>query len=59
MIAANRVDAGQGFEAADNALSLYWADGTCELARASKPVIATQLIEQLAARYHAVRGAHA
>jgi phosphopantothenoylcysteine decarboxylase/phosphopantothenate--cysteine ligase len=59
MIAANRVGPGQGFEAADNALSLYWADGTLELARASKTLIAAQLIEQLAARYRAARGARA
>ncbi|MET0330690.1 MAG: bifunctional phosphopantothenoylcysteine decarboxylase/phosphopantothenate--cysteine ligase CoaBC [Dyella sp.] len=59
MIAANQVGPGQGFEAADNALSLYWADGTHELPRASKSIIAAQLIAQVAARYHAVRGARA
>jgi phosphopantothenoylcysteine decarboxylase/phosphopantothenate--cysteine ligase len=59
MIAANQVGAGQGFEAADNALSLYWADGACELPRAAKAQIAAQLIDQLAARFHAMRGTHA
>jgi phosphopantothenoylcysteine decarboxylase/phosphopantothenate--cysteine ligase len=37
MIAANQVGGGLGFEAADNALTLYWADGALELPRASKP----------------------
>jgi phosphopantothenoylcysteine decarboxylase/phosphopantothenate--cysteine ligase len=59
MIAANQVGPGQGFEAADNALNLYWADGTRELPRASKSLIAAQLIEQVAVRYHALRGARA
>jgi phosphopantothenoylcysteine decarboxylase / phosphopantothenate---cysteine ligase len=55
MIAANQVGGGLGFEAADNALILYWADGTLELPRASKPVLAQQLIEQIAERFRSGR----
>jgi phosphopantothenoylcysteine decarboxylase/phosphopantothenate--cysteine ligase len=55
MIAANQVGGGLGFEAADNALTLYWADGALELPRASKPKLAQQLIEQVAERYRSAR----
>jgi phosphopantothenoylcysteine decarboxylase/phosphopantothenate--cysteine ligase len=55
MIAANRVGDGLGFETADNALSLYWADGAVELPLASKPQLARQLIAQVAERYRASR----
>jgi len=55
MIAANQVGGGLGFEAADNALTLYWTDGTLELPRASKPVLAQQLIEQIAERFRSGR----
>ncbi|RDS81324.1 bifunctional phosphopantothenoylcysteine decarboxylase/phosphopantothenate--cysteine ligase CoaBC [Dyella psychrodurans] len=56
MIAANQVGDGMGFETADNAITLYWADGSAELPRADKSVIARQLIERIASRYKAVRG---
>jgi phosphopantothenoylcysteine decarboxylase/phosphopantothenate--cysteine ligase len=56
MIAANQVGEGLGFEAADNALSLYWAGGAVELPRAAKPELARQLIAQVAERYRASRG---
>jgi phosphopantothenoylcysteine decarboxylase / phosphopantothenate---cysteine ligase len=56
MIAANQVGEGLGFEAADNALSVYWADGAVELPRAAKPELARQLIAHVAARYRAARG---
>jgi phosphopantothenoylcysteine decarboxylase/phosphopantothenate--cysteine ligase len=56
MIAANRVGAGLGFEADDNALSLYWPGGGEELPRASKRALAARLIERIAVRY---RAAHA
>lgn len=55
MIAANQVGDGLGFEAADNALTLYWADGAVELPRAAKPELARQLIAQVAERYRAAR----
>jgi phosphopantothenoylcysteine decarboxylase/phosphopantothenate--cysteine ligase len=55
MIAANQVGDGLGFEAADNALNLYWSDGGIELSRATKPELARQLIAQVARRYRAAR----
>lgn len=55
MIAANRVGEGMGFETADNALSLYWADGEVELPRTDKAALARQLIAHVAARYKAAR----
>jgi phosphopantothenoylcysteine decarboxylase/phosphopantothenate--cysteine ligase len=55
MIAANQVGGGLGFEAADNALTLYWADGALELPRASKSELAQQLIAQVAERYRSGR----
>ena len=55
MIAANRVGAGLGFEADDNALTLYWSGGGEEMPRASKRELAARLIECVAARYRAAR----
>ncbi|MFC5527727.1 bifunctional phosphopantothenoylcysteine decarboxylase/phosphopantothenate--cysteine ligase CoaBC [Rhodanobacter ginsengisoli] len=55
MIAANQVGEGLGFEASDNALTLYWDGGALELPRASKPELARQLIARVAERYRAVR----
>ena len=55
MIAANQVGEGLGFEAADNALSLYWAGGGVELPRAAKSELARQLIAHVAERYKARR----
>ncbi|WP_424683752.1 bifunctional phosphopantothenoylcysteine decarboxylase/phosphopantothenate--cysteine ligase CoaBC [Frateuria sp. YIM B11624] len=55
MIAANRVGAGLGFEADDNALSLYWPGGGEELPRASKRELAAQLVACVARRYRAAR----
>lgn len=56
MIAANQVGDGLGFETADNAITLYWADGSLELPRADKAALARQLIECIASRYKAARG---
>ena len=56
LIAANQVGEGMGFETADNALTLYWADGSVALARADKMMLARQLIEHVAERYKATRG---
>jgi phosphopantothenoylcysteine decarboxylase / phosphopantothenate---cysteine ligase len=56
MIAANQVGGGLGFETADNALTLYWADGAVELPRAAKPELARQLIARVAERFRAARG---
>ncbi|MDE2154770.1 MAG: bifunctional phosphopantothenoylcysteine decarboxylase/phosphopantothenate--cysteine ligase CoaBC [Xanthomonadaceae bacterium] len=55
MIAANQVGDGLGFEAADNALSLYWEGGAIELPRVAKPELARQLIVHVAERYRASR----
>ncbi|WP_445145470.1 bifunctional phosphopantothenoylcysteine decarboxylase/phosphopantothenate--cysteine ligase CoaBC [Dyella sp. Tek66A03] len=55
MIAANQVGGGLGFEAADNALTLYWPDGVAELGRTSKTELAHQLVAKVAERYRAVR----
>lgn len=55
MIAANRVGDGLGFESEDNALSVYWPDGTAELPRASKTELARQLIACVSERYKASR----
>ena len=55
LIAANQVGEGLGFEAADNALSLYWGDGAIDLPRAAKSELARQLIAQVAQRYRASR----
>lgn len=56
MIAANQVGANLGFDAADNALQLYWRDGAHALARAPKLALARALVAQVAARYRATRG---
>ncbi|MEO9078517.1 MAG: bifunctional phosphopantothenoylcysteine decarboxylase/phosphopantothenate--cysteine ligase CoaBC [Rhodanobacter sp.] len=56
MIAANQVGEGLGFEAADNALTLYWTGGSIELPRAAKPELARQLIAHVAERYRMARG---
>jgi len=55
MIAANQVGGGLGFEAADNALTLYGPEGAIELPRASKTELARQLVAKIAERYAAVR----
>jgi phosphopantothenoylcysteine decarboxylase/phosphopantothenate--cysteine ligase len=55
MIAANQVGDGLGFEAADNALNVYWPGGGAELPRAGKDQLARQLVERIAERYKAVR----
>jgi phosphopantothenoylcysteine decarboxylase/phosphopantothenate--cysteine ligase len=49
------VGGGLGFEAADNALTLYWADGSIELPRAAKTELARQLVARVAERYRATR----
>ncbi len=55
MIAANQVGGGLGFEAVDNALTLYWDGGALALPRADKSVLAAQLLEQVAQRFQATR----
>lgn len=51
LIAANRVGvAGSGFEADDNALSIYWRDGECALGPSPKTQLAEALLDVIAAR---------
>jgi phosphopantothenoylcysteine decarboxylase/phosphopantothenate--cysteine ligase len=56
MIAANQVGEGMGFEASDNALTVYWPDGEKALPRADKQVLAGDLVACIAERYRKVRG---
>jgi phosphopantothenoylcysteine decarboxylase/phosphopantothenate--cysteine ligase len=54
MVAANLVNLpDQGFEADDNALTLYWEGGECALPRMSKAQLARELVAQVALRYQA------
>jgi phosphopantothenoylcysteine decarboxylase/phosphopantothenate--cysteine ligase len=55
MIAANRVGGGLGFEADENALSLYWDGGARELPRTSKTELARELVACVAERYRTAR----
>ena len=50
MIAANQVGHGLGFESDDNALTVFWQDGQKVLPRASKLVLAEQLITLISHR---------
>jgi phosphopantothenoylcysteine decarboxylase / phosphopantothenate---cysteine ligase len=50
LVAANRVGDDCGFEVADNALSVFWAGGGEQIPRADKTVVATRLVELIAAR---------
>ncbi|MBU6246619.1 MAG: bifunctional phosphopantothenoylcysteine decarboxylase/phosphopantothenate--cysteine ligase CoaBC [Xanthomonadaceae bacterium] len=56
MIAANRVGDGLGFEAADNALDVYWEGGSLALPRAGKDELARVLVACVAERYREARG---
>lgn len=53
MIAANQVGDGLGFESEENALEVFWRDGSVSLGLNSKDKIARQLIAIVAERYHA------
>jgi phosphopantothenoylcysteine decarboxylase/phosphopantothenate--cysteine ligase len=60
MIAANEIGTDEqgrpvGFEADDNALHVYWAEGEQLLPRAPKRRLARQLVELIAQRYHEKR----
>ena len=52
LIAANHVSASAGFEAEDNALTLFSAQGQEELPRAAKTELARQLIQRIAMHYN-------
>ncbi len=53
MIAANLVGPGLGFNAADNALTVFWQGGKQDIPRADKGIVARALITLIAERYHA------
>ena len=58
MIAANEVGVpGRGFNSEENALTVFWADGSEELALASKRDLARRLVSLVAERFHAARPA--
>ena len=59
LIAANKVGGGEGFESADNALLLLWREGSEQLARAEKGVLAHRLIARVAERIRAARASAA
>jgi len=53
MIAANWVGrADSGFNSDDNALSVYWSNGSQELGSMPKPALARELVALIAKRYH-------
>jgi len=54
MIAANDVaQSGQGFNAEDNALTVFWPQGTAQIALASKQDVAAQLLQLIASQFNA------
>lgn len=53
MIAANKVGEGLAFDKDDNALTVYWNGGQCELCLCSKRDLAGQLVSLIAERYRA------
>jgi len=54
MIAANDVSqSGQGFNAEDNALTVFWPQGRAQIALASKQDVAAQLLQLIATQFHA------
>lgn len=53
MIAANDVSqAGQGFNAEDNALTVFWPQGQQQIPLANKQAVATQLLQLIASQYN-------
>jgi phosphopantothenoylcysteine decarboxylase/phosphopantothenate--cysteine ligase len=53
MIAANEVGEGKGFAADDNALQVFWADGSQSLPLASKPQLARDLMTLIIRQFDA------
>jgi len=54
MIAANDVSqSGQGFNAEDNALTVFWPQGTAKIALANKQDVAAQLLQLIATQFNA------
>ncbi len=57
MIVANQVGHDQGFDRDDNTLTALWQDGSQPFATASKTELARDLVELVAQRFYAARGA--
>ncbi len=57
MIIANQVGAELGFDTDDNAASVFWPGGAQRFPRTGKSALANELIELVAARFHAARSA--
>jgi phosphopantothenoylcysteine decarboxylase/phosphopantothenate--cysteine ligase len=55
MIAANQVGPDCGFDRETNTLTVYWRGGEVTLGENTKPVVARQLIDLIAERYHGSR----
>ncbi|PKH07541.1 bifunctional phosphopantothenoylcysteine decarboxylase/phosphopantothenate--cysteine ligase CoaBC [Moritella sp. Urea-trap-13] len=54
MIAANDVaQSGQGFNADNNALTVFWPQGTAQITLASKQAVAVQLLQLIATQFNA------
>ena len=54
MIAANDVSqSGQGFNAEDNALTVFWPQGSAQIALANKQDVAAQLLQLIATQFNA------
>ncbi len=53
MIAANQVGDGQGAEVDDNAMTLYWVEGSHHLEKTTKHKLARQMIAIIGEHYHA------
>ncbi len=51
LIAANWVSEGRAFDMDDNALTVFWADGEAEIARAPKATVAAELAQLIAHHY--------
>jgi phosphopantothenoylcysteine decarboxylase/phosphopantothenate--cysteine ligase len=57
MIVANQVGDDRGFDHDENAVNVLWQNGTKEFPKTAKAELARKLIELIAKRYFAVRGA--
>ena len=56
MIVANCVSDGKAFDSDENAVEVFWADGTKTFPEAAKSALAADLVELVAARYESSRG---
>ncbi|MDH3428564.1 MAG: bifunctional phosphopantothenoylcysteine decarboxylase/phosphopantothenate--cysteine ligase CoaBC [Gammaproteobacteria bacterium] len=57
MIVANKVGEDCGFDYDDNAVDVYWRDGEQSFAKTAKTDLARQIVQLIAERYEATRGA--